>query len=172
MVITHPWAKSVSIFNDDETFTLLTHGLCISLKHLSMDFIVHGLDVHYALLRPLYRQVCPGLSLPKLYGFSRPWSGRAVCFTPPIVQTSMPWAQLTQVIGSTLSFDLDEGVLILLYPYGRVRFSLAQGIGFTSSFDLDEGAFILLYPQESLDVTSPRPENLFVLLKILFLATL
>ena len=59
----------------------------------------------------------------------------------------MPWAPwLAQVIGSTSSFDLDEGALILLCPYGQIRLRLAQGIGFASSFDLDEGALILLYP--------------------------
>ena len=59
----------------------------------------------------------------------------------------MPWAPwLVQVIGSTSSFDLDEGALILLYLYGRIRLRLAQGIGFTSTLDLDEGALILLYP--------------------------
>ena len=37
----------------------------------------------------------------------------------------MPWAHwLAQVIGSTSSFDLDEGALILLYPYGRIRLKL------------------------------------------------
>ena len=59
---------------------------------------------------------------------------------------SMPWAQLAQVIGSTSSFDLDEGALVLLYPYGQIHLRLAQGIGFTLSFVLDEGALILLHP--------------------------
>ena len=47
-------------------------------------------------------------------------------------------------MGSTSSFDLDEGAFILLYPYGRIRLRFV--IGSTSSFDLDEGALILLYP--------------------------
>ena len=58
MVITRPWTKLISIFNEDETCTQLVHRLGFSLKHSSMDFLVHGLDMHYALLRPLYRQVC------------------------------------------------------------------------------------------------------------------
>ena len=66
MVITRPWTKLISIFNEDETYTLLAHGLGFSSKHSSMDFLVHGLDVHYALLRPLYRRVCLGLGLLKL----------------------------------------------------------------------------------------------------------
>ena len=57
MVITRPWTKLISMF-EDETCTLLAHGLGFSSKHSSMDFLVHGLDMHYALLCPLYRQVC------------------------------------------------------------------------------------------------------------------
>ena len=60
MVITRPWTKLIFMF-EDETCTLLVHRLGFSLKYSSMDFLVHGLDMHYALLRPLYGQVCLGL---------------------------------------------------------------------------------------------------------------
>ena len=46
MVITRPWTKLISMF-EDETCTLLVHILGFGSKHSSMDFIVHGLDVHY-----------------------------------------------------------------------------------------------------------------------------
>ena len=61
MVITRPWTKLIFMFNEDETCTLLVHGLGFSSKHSSMDFLVHGLDMHYALRRPLYGRVCLGL---------------------------------------------------------------------------------------------------------------
>ena len=62
MVIAHPWTKLIFMFNKDKTCILLVHGLdCFSSKHSSMYFLVHDLDMHYALPRPLYGRVCLGL---------------------------------------------------------------------------------------------------------------
>ena len=67
---------------------------------------------------PLYRRVCPGPCF-KLWAFRRPLIWTRVpssCFTLMDEYALGSFKVLAQIIGFTLSFDLDEGALILLYP--------------------------------------------------------
>ena len=117
----------------------LTYGPSSSMdwvlaqKVSSMDFIVHGLDMHSdthlcflssiawmcIMPRPLYKRVCSRLYLLKLWALPPPLIWTRVpssCFTLMDDYALGSFEVLAQIIGSTSSFDLDEGALILLYP--------------------------------------------------------